>query len=170
MDNSEPILFSFQTNCCKCDLWGWSHWQGTLLQVDITSFLKTQCDNIAKRGEKSTNKHFLMNFCWMCKKRNVSGWLVEASPVSCSQVRARTSGMDRSDTNFSFQFQPSANCVIYSKRSQNLVVFSHMISQNDKMTYSLVWKWGEKRGGEKSIRKSRDHPHRFPQSPGHSTF
>ena len=48
--------------------------------------------------------------------------------------------------------------------------FSHMISQNDKMTYSLVWKWDKKKGGEKSIRKSRDHPHRFPQSPGHSTI
>ena len=72
-----------------------------------TSFMNTWTSYMMMlRNVETLNSFFVScsnTLSWEIAK-NVSGWLVVASPASFSQVRARTSGMDRSDTNFWSQF------------------------------------------------------------------
>ena len=79
--------FSFQTNQSKRNLWGWSNWKRGLLQVkthlSIQFLLKTH------------NNYPI--FIVIIIMFSSSGLLVAASQVFCSQVRARTSGMVRSE-------------------------------------------------------------------------
>ena len=77
-------------------LWTHGHrtwWCCVMWKVSINNF----SDFFFGGGQKTL--HFFREIA-----KHISGWLVVASPASFSQVRARTSGMDRSDTNFWSRF------------------------------------------------------------------